>query len=227
VWAVFAAVIGLGMSISAASAATIDLEIKGKVTNADTFPGGPPSPVHANDIVTFRLTYDTSGADADPLPNSGLYTGSITRYEVSFGGQTYSFPIVDARAHVSNDYLGRDSVHFDYGANSPPYEFPLVRVFFEDYSGTMISDDSLPTDLASLQPFGKFDILMRQIGYKVPDYLFIGSITSIANFTPVAATPVPAALPLLATALGGLGFAGWRRRRHAQQSQAALEIARA
>jgi hypothetical protein len=34
-------------------------------------------------------------------------------------------------------------------------------------------------------------------------------------------------LPLLATALGGLGFAGWRRRRHAQQSQAVLEIAKA
>lgn len=31
----------------------------------------------------------------------------------------------------------------------------------------------------------------------------------------VASTPIPAALPLLATALGGLGFAGWRRRRAA------------
>jgi hypothetical protein len=28
-----------------------------------------------------------------------------------------------------------------------------------------------------------------------------------------ATTPIPAALPLLATALGGLGFAGWRRRK--------------
>jgi hypothetical protein len=29
----------------------------------------------------------------------------------------------------------------------------------------------------------------------------------------VAATPIPAALPLLASALGGLGFVGWRRRK--------------
>jgi hypothetical protein len=29
----------------------------------------------------------------------------------------------------------------------------------------------------------------------------------------VAATPVPAALPLLVTALGGMGFVGWRRKR--------------
>lgn len=32
----------------------------------------------------------------------------------------------------------------------------------------------------------------------------------------VAATPIPATLPLLATALGGLGFAGWQRRKSAQ-----------
>jgi len=34
----------------------------------------------------------------------------------------------------------------------------------------------------------------------------------------VATTPIPAALPLFASALGGLGFAGWRRRRAAQAS---------
>jgi hypothetical protein len=32
----------------------------------------------------------------------------------------------------------------------------------------------------------------------------------------VAATPVPAALPLFATGLGGLGLLGWRRKRKAQ-----------
>jgi hypothetical protein len=30
-----------------------------------------------------------------------------------------------------------------------------------------------------------------------------------------ATTPIPAALPLFASALGGLGFAGWRRKRAA------------
>ena len=33
-----------------------------------------------------------------------------------------------------------------------------------------------------------------------------------ASTGPVAATPVPAALPLLMTALAGMGFVGWRRR---------------
>jgi hypothetical protein len=34
--------------------------------------------------------------------------------------------------------------------------------------------------------------------------------------TPVTSTPLPAALPLLATGLGGLGLLGWRRKRKAQ-----------
>lgn len=34
-----------------------------------------------------------------------------------------------------------------------------------------------------------------------------------SDFTPVSAVPVPAALPLLASGLSALGFAGWRRRR--------------
>jgi hypothetical protein len=35
-------------------------------------------------------------------------------------------------------------------------------------------------------------------------------------FEPAAATPVPAALPLFATGLGGLGLLGWRRKRKAR-----------
>ncbi|MES1150976.1 MAG: hypothetical protein ABUL54_03705 [Dongia sp.] len=35
------------------------------------------------------------------------------------------------------------------------------------------------------------------------------------SVTPVAATPIPATLPLLVAALGSLGFAGWRRGRQA------------
>ena len=34
--------------------------------------------------------------------------------------------------------------------------------------------------------------------------------------TPVGTTPLPAALPLFATGLGGLGLLGWRRKRKAQ-----------
>jgi hypothetical protein len=40
------------------------------------------------------------------------------------------------------------------------------------------------------------------------------SFTSGHNYaTNVATTPVPAASPLFAAALGGLGFVGWRRKK--------------
>ena len=40
------------------------------------------------------------------------------------------------------------------------------------------------------------------------------------SFTPVGATPLPAALPLFATGLGALGLLGWRRKRKAAAAAA-------
>jgi hypothetical protein len=43
---------------------------------------------------------------------------------------------------------------------------------------------------------------------------FHGSVhVALAAATQVATTPIPAALPLFASAIGGLGFVGWRRRK--------------
>ena len=46
-------------------------------------------------------------------------------------------------------------------------------------------------------------------------YLYGGVITfsSFNGLVEVTATPIPAALPLFAAAVAGLGFAGWRRRK--------------
>ena len=43
------------------------------------------------------------------------------------------------------------------------------------------------------------------------------SLTLTTNLTPnpLSSTPLPAALPLFATNLGGLGLLGWRRKRKA------------
>jgi hypothetical protein len=226
VWAVFATVIGLGMGVTAASAATIDLQFTGKVTFADPTPSIPSPPPTIGDNVSFHLVYDTSAADTNANPGQGSYFGSITTLEATFSGQTHTFTPAQTLISVRNDSFGTDDVLFRYiPDNNAVLEFTL---YFRDPTGTIFTDDSIPTDLISLQSIGTWGFTLAPPG--APPgliYLFGGTSPSITVTAPVAATPVPAALPLLATALGGLGFAGWRRRRHAQQSQAVLEIAKA
>jgi hypothetical protein len=51
------------------------------------------------------------------------------------------------------------------------------------------------------------------LGYNVPSNTFL---TDVSITQDEVATPLPAALPLFATGLGGLGLLGWRRKRKAQ-----------
>jgi hypothetical protein len=59
------------------------------------------------------------------------------------------------------------------------------------------------------------DPLLTLDGWAAPGATAGGNWVYTANFSTVAATPIPAALPLFASALGGLGFVGWRRRARA------------
>lgn len=51
--------------------------------------------------------------------------------------------------------------------------------------------------------------------FAAPDGYLVLTSEGIGNASPVAATPIPAALPLFATGLAGLGLNGWRRKRKA------------
>ena len=61
-----------------------------------------------------------------------------------------------------------------------------------------------------------YSFLDQNLGMTMSEEIFDGvNLTaSLAQGTP--ATPLPAALPLFATGLGGLGLLGWRRKRKAQ-----------
>jgi len=50
----------------------------------------------------------------------------------------------------------------------------------------------------------------------------VGNIKLLSVGTSTPTTPIPATLPLLATALGGMGILGWRRKRVAAPTQAAV-----
>jgi len=57
------------------------------------------------------------------------------------------------------------------------------------------------------------DPLLSLDGWASPGTYQAGNWVFTAKFSTPATTPIPAALPLFASALGGLGFVGWRRKK--------------
>lgn len=56
------------------------------------------------------------------------------------------------------------------------------------------------------------DPLISLGGWVTPGTFLAGNWAFTAEFSTTATTPIPAALPLFASAVGGLGFVGWRRK---------------
>jgi hypothetical protein len=89
---------------------------------------------------------------------------------------------------------------------------------------------SLPTTLAEMKTFvGNFDSLFGNFAFGLfldyangaGSYFKLTEFSSVYTAGPTAVTPIPAALPLFASALGGLGLVGWRKRRAGGVARAA------
>ncbi len=102
-----------------------------------------------------------------------------------------------------------------YGFLSPSTDYFLSFLGLHDGS---FSDPGLATrsiienyqnDVFSGSPFTHAEAAYSSKDKDVGN-AFVGSM--LVRSAPVATTPIPAALPLFASALGGLGFFGWRRR---------------
>jgi hypothetical protein len=77
------------------------------------------------------------------------------------------------------------------------------------------------TNNASIDASGPFNITSMELfdanGVPIPGVTFVAEDSTVfPDAADTAATPLPAALPLFAGGLGGLGFFGWRRKRKAQ-----------
>lgn len=210
-WAVFATVIGLGMSVSAASAASVDVLFTATVEGFDARPG-TPSPLHAGDTVTVRTVYDSAPVPTSPTGTYFPFSSVKVFFKgLSFDGTTDG--LASSRILVIPDRP--DQIIFKL---FPPFPgvpgFDGIDLRFEDPTSAALIDNSFPTDLlhTTQSMTGRFYLYLMNPPFRgASDFVGVyGSITSVAL---TAQTPVPAALPLLATALGGLGFAGWRRRR--------------
>lgn len=218
IWAKLAVVTAafLLFAMSAASAATMTVvTYTGTVTTAIDAGGlfGAPGGNLAGAGYKLVFTIDASvgsystfnGTIPDPLASGDQIFGGISA-ALTINGQDLVFPTggsPNGNFAIAVHKPGAAGIIQQVGAMSygsvlasltmtnPDPSFPLSV-----YAPATITSCPAATCLASLRVFTSF--INANLGF--------GSVT-------VATTPVPAALPLLVSALGGLGFVGWRRRK--------------
>lgn len=175
-----------------ADAAPVVLEYSGVVGGqpADTDPTIPG--VNPGDAITFKVTADNGNAG---IASQSWDWTQITSAVITAGSYaaTLSGPVSGGFGGFSTDAFGHLlTLDFGAGQNGTDNGGATTLSYFMDGLNPLLID-GLSRDFSAVTP---------------PDI----SNTSIA----LATTPIPAALSLFVSALGGLGFAGWRGRRHAR-----------
>lgn len=139
-------------------------------------------------------------------------SGTIFGAPVPGSTDAYSFTLTDnAKAAANFNFVSGLSLpiplHIDLyaGAVSLAHTTATEALFGVDpvFGGPIV--------IAPAQP-GLFSLVLAPGNYVLGFSGAIGNFSGTLAFSPlVATTPIPAALPLFAAALGGLGFVGWRR----------------
>jgi hypothetical protein len=208
-------VLALGAALLAlpvpASAATLGVNYSGVLHTVGAAGAGQFAP---GDTFSFDILFDDSAPDTEGLPIIGDYHG-VTQYNGSFSsGYTFASTTGTDRLVVYNGF----GVEFIGHSLAAPmiggYQLQMISVLFDDPTGTMTIGDALPTDLASLLSLSA-DARMFLHFVNFSDNSAFGVFGTVTSATALATTPIPATLPLLASAIAGLGFMGWKRRRTA------------
>jgi hypothetical protein len=155
--------------------------------------------------------------DYDPAtPGSGGVFPTAAVFHFSLGSTTGLTALVES-IHITNgEALLGDPDRLSLGGTLPAFDgtffngYALSLEFF-DPTGTAFNSDVLPLVLPPPSAFGTTTFLVR--GF-IASIEFEHSSGPVDSFAPqVAATPLPAALPLFTTGLCGLGFLMYRRHR--------------
>ena len=170
-----------------------------------------------------NMTFDSPGAIGAYLPSNGPAAplGALTDDPTTTPSGVYGGDVTALALNVDFSAFGLLP-----GTSSIPFGNLLLMGFSGTLSGldgmtvsTFLTLNETALGGGSIAPFVITDIdpVLQQVNASFA----LGEVTTFATdhlefaSSLIPATPVPAALPLFATGLGGLGLLGWRRKRKA------------
>jgi hypothetical protein len=168
------------------------------------------------------ITVDENGSGAIIFPGSAPFpiTGVVQADPGPGGGNTLTYdllsppPLVAGDVELRTGVFSSDLIRFNpAGTGSPTY--PASVVFYSTDALGALADTGFPgsfyTNLVVLNE-GANEITFYTPTANQPGFIAGFSV----EYEILSAVPAPAALPLFATGLGGLGLLGWRRKRKAR-----------
>jgi hypothetical protein len=168
------------------------------------------------------ITVDENGSGSFLFPGSPLFpfVGVVQADPGPGGGNTLTYdllgppPLVAGDVELTNGISISDLIRFNpAGTGSPTY--PASVVFYSTDALGALADTGLPS--ATYTNLVVLNEGANEITFYTPNDTQPGFIAGFAvEYEILSATPLPAALPLFATGIAGLGLLGWRRKRKAR-----------
>lgn len=179
------------------------------------------SAAHFDAGVTLRVGFTTLTAPPDLDAAAALLGAANNRTlsDISFGG--FDFAIGTNSFNLSGTTISASclaSAQFCSAFNDPadPSFFGLIISDTAVGGGALDSIINVTSLIGAPVYFNSNTIILDLSGLLLSSYPNITQLAQV-EFGSSSAVPVPAALPLFASGLGLLGFAGWRRRRKTER----------
>lgn len=194
--------VGSVMSVASANATPMDYLVSFTATNWDTGTGSDPSGSQSGSFILFN--FDPAVANYDTTSGISWVSHSfVVNSPISYNNLNGYY---DTNNHFFDNILVVGGTHYNTAVVDYPPDSNDFYLQIADFSGS---------------PY------MAQFGYTTSSgqysYTTTGGSGGSLSVTPyVAPVPLPAALPLFASAFGGAGvFSRWRKRRKAAPAAAA------
>lgn len=155
----------------------------------------------------------TYGGASDVATSSIGVVSGVASMEVAFDAPPGSLSRVSVDASHNLNIATAGTYGLQFFANTVDCSGCLLE-YTVSLDGTLLKQAATfgATQLVSLS-LGNLGAGLHTLALGVTsDVSFTGHFAARFDDVSVAATPIPAALPLFASALGGLGFVGWRRK---------------